>query len=376
MTNESRIYRFKNWSLGFGHWSFLLDLTTLQFSWVLLLTCSAVAPGYPLGAARKASSAARVRTQLILRALQVLATVPALRGPYLCLPAICEPIIHLKVLRITPVLRAATAFGLVLFTVTSGCGRLVYKPSNPNAGTAQQQMQVVAQQNHEYQSRAQSLDKDNQELESLLAQSRQQIQLLTDEVNATRDQLRTTTDQLLAMREDNSQLQTKTSALVASAQQRASGEIRANNSLLKNITLDHIPGVSVRQDGDVVRVEVPSDQIFMPGSPYLKNGAEQLLHGVATDLRRNFPTNIIGIEGHTDDSQTHSQQYPSNHHLSAAQALSAYNALVDRNILPAQQVFVMGHGSNHPIVSNATDSGKARNRRLELVVYPERIASR
>jgi hypothetical protein len=39
MTNESRIYRFKNWSLvighwslAIGHWSFLLDLTTLQFS--------------------------------------------------------------------------------------------------------------------------------------------------------------------------------------------------------------------------------------------------------------------------------------------------------------------------------------------------------
>ena len=272
--------------------------------------------------------------------------------------------------------RATTAIGLVLLTFSSGCGRLVYAPKNQNAGAAQQQMQLVAQQNQEYQSRAQSLDNDNQELESLLAQSRQQIQLLTDEVNATRDQLRTTTDQLLAMRENNTQLQSKTSALVASAQQRASGEIRANNSLLKNLTLDNIPGISVRQDGDVVRVEVPSDQVFMPGSPYLKNGAEQLIHSVATDLRRNFPNNIIGIEGHTDDSQTHSQQFPSNHHLSAAQALSAYNALVLRNILPAQQVFVMGHGSNHPVVSNATDEGKSRNRRLELVVYPERIASR
>lgn len=306
----------------------------------------------------------------------MLATFPALRGPFDASAGLYQVSIHTKiVLRITPVLRATTALGLVLLTSTSGCGRLVYTPKNQNANTARQ-MQLVAQQSQEYQSRAQSLDKDNQELESLLAQSRQQIQLLTNEVNATRDQLRTTTDQLLALREDNSQLQNKTSALVASAQQRASGEIRANNSLLKNITLDHIPGVTVRQDGDVVRVEVPSDQIFMPGSPYLKNGAEQLIQSVATDLRRNFPSNIIGIEGHTDDSQTHSQQYPSNHHLSAAQALSTYNTLVDRKILPAQQVFVIGHGSNHPVVSNATDSGKARNRRLELVVYPERIASR
>jgi len=150
--------------------------------------------------------------------------------------------------------RAKTAIGLVFLTFIGGCGRLVYTPNKQTAGAAQQQMQLIAQQNQEYQTRAQSLDKDNQELESLLAQSRQQIQLLSDEVNATRDQLRTTTDQLLAMREDNTQLQSKTSALVASAQHRASAEIRANNSMLKNLTVDNIPGVSVRQDGDVLRV--------------------------------------------------------------------------------------------------------------------------
>lgn len=273
------------------------------------------------------------------------------------------------------VIRVATAIGLALLA-TSGCGRLVYKPNQQTAAASQQQMQLIAQQSQEYQTRAQSLDRDNQELESMLAQSRQQIQLLTDEVNATRDQLRTTTDQLLAMREQNTTLESKTSALVASAQTRAKTEIRANNSLLKNLTLDNIPGVTVRQDGDVVRVEIASDQVFMPGSPYLVNGAAQLLQTAAGELRRNFPSHIIGIEGHTDDSPTHSQQFPSPHHLSAAQALSAYNSLVQQNILPAQQVFVIGHGANHPVVSNATPDGKKRNRRLELVVYPERIASR
>ena len=276
--------------------------------------------------------------------------------------------------------RAATLFGLLLLTLATGCGRLVYKPNAQAnaAGSPQQvaQMQQIAQQSQEYQTRAQSLDKDNQELESLLAQSRQQIQLLTDEVTATRDQLRTTTEQLLAMRDDNQQLKSKTTALVASAQQRSGAEIRSNNSLMKNLTLGDMPGVSVRQDGDVVRVEVEGDQIFMPGSPYLKNGADQLVQSVAAELRRNFPDQIIGIEAHTDNNPTHSQQFPSNHHLSAAQSLSVYNSLMQRGTIAAQQVFVIGHGANHPVVSNATDAGKARNRRIEFVVYPERMASR
>ncbi len=272
--------------------------------------------------------------------------------------------------------RVTLSITLILLAATSGCGRFVKSPNNQATVAAQQQMQLIAQQSQEYQNRAQSLDKNNQELESLLAQSRQQIQLLTDEVSATRDQLRTTTGQLLAMRNDNSQLRTKTSALAASVQQRAGAEIRANNSLLKNLAISDIAGASVRQDGDVIRVEIAGDQLFTRGSPYLKQGGEQLLLSVATDLRRNFPDNIIGIEGHTDDSPTHSQQFPSNHHLSVAQALATYNTLIQRKAMPERQIFVIGHGSNHPVVSNATDSGKARNRRVEFVVYPERIASR
>ncbi|MDZ4657359.1 MAG: OmpA family protein [Bythopirellula sp.] len=266
--------------------------------------------------------------------------------------------------------------GIVLLLCASGCGRLGFKPNQQANAVADQQMQLVAQQSQEYQTRAQSLDRDNQELETLLAQSRQKVQLLTDEVSATRDQLRSTTDQLLAMKDETSQLRNKTSALMASATQRESGEIRANNSMTKNIKVADIPGVQVRQDGDQVRIEVPADQLFMPGSPYVKDDAKQLLVSIATDLRQNFPEHIIGIEGHTDDSATHSQQFPSNHHLSAAQALAVYNAVIEQGTMPAVQLFVIGHGGNHAVVSNATAEGKARNRRIEFVVYPERIASR
>src|SRR5690606_18416958 len=130
-----------------------------------------------------------------------------------------------------------------------------------------------------------------------------------------------------------------------------------------NLQLDNVPGVSVRQDGDVIRVEVPADQLFQRGSAYLQAGAEGLLSTVASDLRKNFPEHIIGVEGHTDDSATHSQQFPTNHHLSSAQALAVYNALLQRGTMPAAQLFIVGHGPNHAVVSNATTEGQARNRR-------------
>ncbi|MAT72834.1 MAG: hypothetical protein CMJ58_25415 [Planctomycetaceae bacterium] len=272
--------------------------------------------------------------------------------------------------------RTATLLTVLVSLAASGCGRIVFKPNqNPQAtAAATQQMQQVAQQSQEYQARAEALDRDNQELESLLAQSRQQIQLLNGELGATRDQLRTTTDQLLALRTDHEQLQTQTTQLASTQKQHAGAEIRANNSLLKNLSIKNLPGVEVRQDGDVVRIEAPGDRVFMPGSPYLQNGAEQLLTAIAADLRRNFPDHIIGIEGHTDNAPTHSQQFPTHHHLSAAQALTVYNLLVQGGTMPEGQLFVIGHGANHPVVSNASEEGRARNRRVEFVVYPERIA--
>jgi chemotaxis protein MotB len=258
----------------------------------------------------------------------------------------------------------------------SGCGRISLGPNQAAQTAMQQQVQTLAQQNQEFQSRAASLDKDNQELESLLAQSRQQNQLLNDQLSATRTQLQSTTDQLLAMRSNNEELRSKSAQLVATQQQRAGAEIRANNTLLKNLAAKDMAGIEVRQDGDVIRVEAPADRVFMPGSNYMQNGAEQLLVSIATDLRQNYPDHIIGIEGHTDDSATHSQQFPTGHHLSAAQALAAYNLIVQKGIIGANQLFIIGHGANHPVVSNASEAGKARNRRLEFVVYPERIASR
>jgi chemotaxis protein MotB len=54
-----------------------------------------------------------------------------------------------------------------------------------------------------------------------------------------------------------------------------------------------------------------------------------------------------------------------------AQAMAVYDALNRSGGIQARQLFVVGHGGSHPVVSNGTDSGRARNRRVEIVIYPE-----
>jgi flagellar motor protein MotB len=252
-----------------------------------------------------------------------------------------------------------------------GCGQNAVTLSRQNQSLLTQQ-QTLAQRNQELQTRASALDQDNQELEALLAQSRQRIQLLGDEMSAVRDELRATTGQLAQLRTENQGLEKKTQAFAASMQRQRGTEIRANNGLISSLSVIHLPGVEVRQDGDVIRIELPGEKLFMAGDAHLKPEAAALIDSVAADLARNYPDQIIGVEGHTDNVPIQTRQYPTNHHLATARAIAVYDHLVSRGQFRPDQMFVVAHGANRPVVSNATSAGKARNRRVELVVYPEK----
>jgi flagellar motor protein MotB len=272
--------------------------------------------------------------------------------------------------------RTAGVLALALaLQLLAGCGgRFVYQPNGQAAAPvtlSPQQQTALAQQTQQYQQRAASLDRDNQELQSMLAQARQQTQLLEEQVRATQMQLKDTTDRLASVQADNDLLRNRTTALVANVQTRNQAEIRANNSLLRNLAISNMPGINVRQDGDVIRIELPGDQLFNFGTAQLKLGADGLLRAIASDLSQNYPQQIIGIEGHTDGSPMTSPQFPTDQHLAVAQAMAVYDGLTRAGGMPPRQLFVVAHGGSHPVVSNASDAGRARNRRIEIVVYPE-----
>jgi len=263
----------------------------------------------------------------------------------------------------------------VVASSLAGCNQSQY-PTSPYAQQAPvtlspQQQTALAQQTQQYQQRAATLDRDNQELQTMLAQSRQQTQVLEEQIRATQGQLKDTTDRLVAMQTDNDQLRGRTSAMAVSMQTRSGAEIRANNTLLRGLTVANMPGINVRQDGDVVRIEVPGDQLFNFGTAQLKPGADVVLKTIAADITQNYPQQLIGIEGHTDGTPVTSPQYPSDQHLAVAQAMAIYDGLTRLGGMPTRQLFVVGHGGSHPVVSNGTEAGRARNRRIEVVIYPE-----
>ncbi len=87
--------------------------------------------------------------------------------------------------------------------------------------------------------------------------------------------------------------------------------------------------------------------------------AGSLLDTVAAELARSYPDQIIGVEGHTEGDAVGAAGWATNQQLSVSRALAVYQHLGTRGPLKPQQLFTVGHGGNHPIVSNATPGGRA-----------------
>lgn len=220
---------------------------------------------------------------------------------------------------------------------------------------------------------------DPKQLETQLTRSRQETQLAQEELSALREQLAATSTQLAQARAvarpsgppgpfdpQGQVIGDPTGQPVVPAIDAASMREGMNHLA--------IPGATTRLDGGVVRIEIPADKVFEPGTAALLPSGAALLSQTATEVSRVFKGQFIGIEGHTDTEPLQNATWGSLHQLSVARASAVFDFLCGRTTLKPGQLFVVAHGPNHPVVSNATAAGRSRNRRIELVVYPEQMA--
>ncbi len=259
-----------------------------------------------------------------------------------------------------------------LLVVLAGCAEnpMVLKG---RLSQAEQEQTALRRQNQQLQDRLAQLDRDHQEQTALLAQSRQQTKVSEDQLEALRTQLRLATTQLAQIRTDKEGADRRVQALATSMQRNGGVTIGANNSLAQTLPATNIPGIFVRNDGNVIRVELPARLLFETGNARLLPGAANKICDVAAEIVRTYPDQIIGVEGHTDNDPLGGNQWQGNQELSVARAATVYDVLVNRNTrLERRQLFIVGKGSINPIMSNATPEGKQRNQRVELVIYPER----
>jgi chemotaxis protein MotB len=122
---------------------------------------------------------------------------------------------------------------------------------------------------------------------------------------------------------------------------------------------------TIEKRGLVIRVLTDS-LLFTSGSATLDQQGDPLLSEVA-DLLNVDRIHPIAVEGNTDDVPIQGGAFPSNWELSTARASTVVRFLISRAVDP-QRLSATGYADLHPIASNATAAGRARNRRVEIVL--------
>lgn len=121
---------------------------------------------------------------------------------------------------------------------------------------------------------------------------------------------------------------------------------------------------AVNERGLAIRV-LTDDLLFASGSAVLQPTANRVLGPVVAGVRGL--SNPVRVEGHTDSDPIATGQFPSNWYLSAARSAAVVQFMVSDG-LPSARVFGTLHADTRPVASNATFAGKAKNRRVEILV--------
>lgn len=123
--------------------------------------------------------------------------------------------------------------------------------------------------------------------------------------------------------------------------------------------------VQVTVDGASVGIDIGAELLFREGDAALSSGAKQMLTDIARVLRDT--SGQIRVEGHTDGKPIANDRFASNWELSAARAAIVVRMLGAVGIAESRMMAV-GMSANRPLASNESAEGRARNRRVHLVL--------
>jgi chemotaxis protein MotB len=128
-------------------------------------------------------------------------------------------------------------------------------------------------------------------------------------------------------------------------------------------------GIDYRNQGGNFVISIPSSITFSSGKATLTKQGKGALSVVARTLSRDYGDGVFWIEGHTDSDPIRKSKWKSNRDLSVARAMEVLHFLVEDAAIVDDQCVVAGHGQYAPQAANDDDAGKARNRRVEIVVH-------
>lgn len=126
--------------------------------------------------------------------------------------------------------------------------------------------------------------------------------------------------------------------------------------------------ISIDYNEQYVELDLNGSILFDSGEAALKNESKMFMQKIARILVK-YRQCIIEVEGHTDNIPISSSRYADNRALSAERARSVYEYIISEEHFIDANIKIAGYGESRPIASNATEEGRARNRRVSIKIY-------
>jgi chemotaxis protein MotB len=130
--------------------------------------------------------------------------------------------------------------------------------------------------------------------------------------------------------------------------------------------------LEIKQEERGLVISLKQAAFFPSGDDTIDPKTYTAIDKIAT-LFRDSP-NPIRLEGHTDSRPIHTDRFHNNWELSAARGIAMLDLLSTRFGIPHERLAVVGYADTVPKASNDTDEGRARNRRVDIVILNQRVA--
>ncbi len=119
-------------------------------------------------------------------------------------------------------------------------------------------------------------------------------------------------------------------------------------------------------------VNLLNNILFDSGKTTIKPAGQKVLKSLG-DVLNKFPDKALQIAGHTDNVQISNrlkERFPSNWELSTARATSVVHFLQDKVGLKGERLIAAGYSEYQPVASNKEATGRAKNRRIQILLVP------
>ena len=172
---------------------------------------------------------------------------------------------------------------------------------------------------------------------------------------------------------ENTKLQAENASLAKAREEQVQKVSTTYESLLEKMKSEISQGqVTISELQGKLTVNMVDSVLFDSGKAEVKRGGIEIL-GKVVSILKDVSDKSIRIEGHTDTvqiSRALAQRYPTNWELSAARAVNVARFLQDQGIDPAN-LSAVAYGEWKPVATNDTAEGKAKNRRIEIILVPK-----